>query len=307
MSYEVFLQKYKNFNPEIVLLDEFKVDVYENIKPTAIPGIDFCMIKMVGDVYNELIKYTKWQRSKDIKQDIITFTFNNYPLLPINIKDINDIIEESRNKNEDPSTLNIKLDKAIKINIADFLANTNNEEGHKLLMDTYYKYHNNFPEVMIKHKLEWKEIEDEFKEIEKLIFKIFEPYIEDPNFIDTFQIIEDISNETKIKIEKLSKRILLDFQNDNNNNNNNNKNNNNNENPNPNLNQNDNYNDNDKFNHFLGIFETEMNKIYETSVKSRNFENQITDMLLAVYGPDKEIYKISLTIDFTNNLLTKIH
>jgi hypothetical protein len=286
MSYEVFFRKYKNFNPATVLLDELKVDVYENIKPTAIPAIDFCMIKMVGDVSNELVKYTKWQRSKKITEDIISFTFNNYPLLPINIKDITDIIEESRSKNDDPSMIDVNLIKAIKSNIAEFLENTKNEEGYRVLMDTYYKYHSHFPEVMIKHKLEWTEIENEFKEVEDLVIKIFEPYSEDPNFITTFQVIEDIANETKIKIENLSKRILLYFENEN---------------------QNLNQNQNVKFNRFLGIFESEMNKIYETSIKSRKFDKQTTDMLLDVYNPDKKMHKLSLTIDFTNNLLSKIN
>ena len=284
MSYEVFFRKYKNFNPATVLLDELKVDVYENIKPTAIPAIDFCMIKMVGDVSNELVKYTKWQRSKKITEDIISFTFNNYPLLPINIKDITDIIEESRSKNEDPSMIDVNLIKAIKSNITEFLENTKNEEGYQVLMDTYYKYRTHFSEVMIKHKLEWTEIENEIKEVEELVLKIFDPYVEDPNFIATFQVIEDIANETKIKIENLSKRILLDFEK-----------------------ENENQNSNIKFNRFLAIFETEMNQIYEITIKSRKFNKQITDMLLDVYNPDKEMHKLYLTIDFTNNLLSQIN
>lgn len=287
MSYEVFYNKYKNFNPATVLLDELKVDVYENIKPTSIPAIDFCMIKMVGDVSNELVKYNKWKKSKGLADDIISMTFKNYPILPINIADIIGIIEEMKAKNEDPATIDLKIIKVIKTNIGDFLENTKNKEGWSVLMDTYFKYRNNFSEILVKYKLEWKEIENETKEIEELVLKIFEPLTEDPNFIATFEVIEDIATETKDKIENLIKKILVDYENE------------------P-QEQNCVNNDNDKFNRFLGIFETEMNKIYEKSIKSRKFSKQITDMLLEVYKADKEMHKLALSIEFTNNLLSNL-
>ncbi len=285
MSYEVFYNKYKNFNPATVLLDELKVDVYENIKPTSIPAIDFCMIKMVGDVSNELVKYNKWKKSKGLADDIISMTFKNYPILPINIADIIGIIEEMKAKNEDPATIDLKIIKAIKTNIGDFLENTKNKEGWSVLMDTYFKYRNNFSEILVKYKLEWKEIENETKEIEELVLKIFEPLTEDPNFIATFEVIEDIATETKDKIENLIKKILVDYENE------------------P---QEQNCVNNDKFNRFLGIFETEMNKIYEKSIKSRKFSKQITDMLIEVYKADKEMHKLALSIEFTNNLLSNL-
>jgi hypothetical protein len=291
MSYEVFYNKYKNFNPATVLLDELKVDVYENIKPTSIPEIDFCMIKMVGDVSNELVKYNKWQKSRGLTDDIISFTFKNYPLLPINIDDITKIIEETKAKNQDPATIDLKITKVIKTNISDFLENTKNNEGYGVLMDTYFKYRNNFSEILVKYNLEWKEIENETKEIEELVLKIFEPFTEDPNFIATFEVIEDIATETKDKIESLIKKILVDYEN---------------ERQEQNCNDNNNDNDNDKFNRFLDIFETEMNKIYEKSIKSRKFSQQITDMLIEVYKVDKEMHKLALSIEFTNNLLSKL-
>jgi hypothetical protein len=287
MSYEVFYNKYKNFNPATVLLDELKVDVYENIKPTSISAIDFCMIKMVGDVSNELVKYNKWQKSKGLVDDIIAFTFKNYPLLPINIADITNIIEETKGKNEDPATIDLKIIKVIKTNIGNFLENTKNKEGWTVLMDTYFKYRNNFSEILVKYKLEWKKIENETKEIEELVLKNFEPLTEDPNFIATFEVIEDIATETKDKIENLIKKILVDYENE------------------P-QEQNCVNNDNDKFNRFLGIFETEMNKIYEKSIKSRKFSQQITDMLLEVYKADKEMHKLALSVEFTNNLLSNL-
>jgi hypothetical protein len=58
------------------------------------------------------------------------------------------------------------------------------------------------------------------------------------------------------KIESLIKKILVDYEN---------------ERQKQNCNDNNNDNDNDKFNRFLDIFETEMNKIYEKSIKSRKF------------------------------------
>jgi hypothetical protein len=313
MSYDVFYRKYNNINPEIITLDELKVDMYDNIKPIGVPIVDLCMIKLIDNVINKMMIYSKWKIASNIVKDIVAFTFNNYPELPINEADIFDKVEELKTRNKEPILIQFEVTKLIKNNIDNkFIINvdtTENEQNTKdiikkydiligNLYNYYFKYSSELENtVLLKYKLEWNEIDNQYTELIDSILKLYDSSIKDNNFIDTIILITDISNQSKNKIDKLIKKYITDFNNDN-----------------CNLiaeKSNNKYLfenlklltiQSDKLKDLFTVFNPEMDKIYETIIKSKNFEKNINDMLLEHYNQEKEIYRLNLKIEFLNNL-----
>jgi hypothetical protein len=60
------------------------------------------------------------------------------------------------------------------------------------------------------------------------------------------------------------------------------------------------------FNRSNILFNTEMDKIYDTIIKSKKFDKNITEMLFEYYNQEKEIHNLNLIIEFSNNFINQI-
>ena len=154
--------------------------------------------------------------------------------------------------------------------VSDNLKNSiNNEIDISKYFDMKAKYNNFLDKIKLKYQDSWDDIEKQYDSISNIVCENFSELENDLNFEKTIELIDSINNEASQQVERLLTQI--------------------------------------KTNGDVINFNEQIDYIYEKVIKSRNFDKTIHDVILDMYGVEKEIHRMSRSILLCNVLLNKIN
>ena len=147
--------------------------------------------------------------------------------------------------------------------------NINNHTDVLKYFEMKTTYDNFLDKIKLKYQDSWDDIEKQYDSISDIMLENFSELENDSNFEKTIELIDSINNEASIQVERLLTQI--------------------------------------KKNGGVVDFNKQMDDIYEKVIKSKNFDKTIHDVMLDMYGVEKEIHKISLSCDKFSSVLQCIN
>jgi hypothetical protein len=289
-------------NP-IVTFEEF-IDDMQHVKPTFIPILDICMMRLLDDFIHNLKNYYKWKECiNDIGPNIIKVTLELYPELQIDYVHINDMIQTQFNKREDP----FEIVKHI-FNYVQDIYKKYYIELDQVTIEKYYLFRSSYQQqitnLLINYQDDWTMLDNK---CDNIVIMLMDKYVElesDDNFIKSVDIIDAISESTSVKINTLITNItntntinenMDELYNMNN------------------ITNLDYYKIVDMFNNFkistTESFNKQMDIIYENHIKLYNFDEHIYNTISTLYNVEKAKHNLSLSIKLyplvLNYIITK--
>ena len=164
--------------------------------------------------------------------------------------------------------------------ISDCIKNNLNT-NEKDIVSKYFEiksYYNNFLDnIKLKYQQQWDDIKKQYDVVSNILLENFSELENDVNFELTTTLIESIGNEASKKVNQLitttdihmgKTHIILP--------------------------------------EIIIDFENKMEQIYKDVISSKKFDKLINDALLDMYGVEKEIHRMSLSLKNCSNVLTNI-
>ena len=265
--------KYSQNTNITISYDEILND-FRQIKPTFNPILDICIIKKLGSYITDKIHYQQWQICPDLADEICMI---HVDMIDIDNIMILDIIKNASSKHKPPShTINQILyfvSDAIKANI--------NTINSNITVSTYFdiksKYNNSLDQIKIKYTDSWTDIEKQYENISNIIIENFSELENDVNFKVTTDLIDTIGHEANKKIELLIKQFAILIK-----------------------------ENNQLISQIKIDFDKQMDEIYEQVVSSKKFDKVIHDIMIDMFGVEKEIHRMSLSLENCINVVQTI-
>jgi len=257
-----------------ISFDELLI-LYSSIKPTYVPILDICTIKTFGDYGYNVCKYIMWKACPNLIAEIIRVN-TLYSHYNISEQDIINIINTAITKNDIPSSI---IDKVYYFVSDTLLKNIN--KSNKDEVNKYFKmksaYNNSLQELTLKYKDIWDDLEEQYEKISDVLCKNFNELETNEEFEEATELIESIGKEASLYINTLvNKKAILISKN-------------------PEL--------------LLQIkadFDKEMHEIYERVITSKHFSKSIHDVILDMYEVNKEMHRMSLTLEHSIDIVKKL-
>ena len=280
MNQSIYLKYSQNQNINSSF-DEILRD-FSQIKPTFNPILDICTIKIRGGYIYNVTNFQKWKICPNLLDEII----NTSQDIDYNMK-IEDIIKKAISKYKDPSyTINeifYFFSDKIKNNINDSMNDSINISKYFEMKTDYNNFLN---QIKLKYQDEWSDIEKKYDIISNTLIKNFNELENDCNFETTIELIESISKKVNCKIEQLIDCYSILIKNSN--------------------------SENILSSQIKIDFDKKMDEIYEQEIllhfnNNLIFDKLIRDAILDMYGVEKEIHRMSLTLENCSHILKKIN
>jgi hypothetical protein len=268
-------KKYSQNKSMYLSYNEIKQD-FSVIKPTFNPILDMCIIKTLGTYITNLTNFQKWQSCPNLIDEIISI--NKYMYYDYNIidQDIIDIINKAMIKYEQPSYTINKVYYFVSDTIKKSL-NMNNSDDVTRYFEMKTKYNDSLNQLKIEYQDTWSDIEIKYDSIGESLFENFAELEDDVNFEMTIQMIELIGSEASKLVEQLIiKKTILIKEN------------------------------NTLLPQIKLDFDVEMDQIYEHVIASKKFDKMIHDVILEMYEVEKEIHRMSLTLEHCTQILNTV-
>ncbi len=192
------ITKYANCR-NIVSFEEM-IDDFSQIKPSNIPIIDICTVKMMGNYAYMLENYEKWQVCPNIASEVFAILNANYPDLNFTLEEFNQLIEN--NKTKSPSSIDLQIFELFDAKYKQIYS-LNDTESMKKYFSSRMNNYSIIGEIISKYKLNWNEIEQKYELVEEIVSDNFGDLEEDENFNLVIENIEKIENSANNKIESL--------------------------------------------------------------------------------------------------------
>jgi hypothetical protein len=257
--------------PFSILLQEISM-----IKPTFNPILDICTIKNIGGYITNLTNFQKWKLCPKLIDEIILMNNSLFLDYKINNQHITDLIKKASSLYKSPSyTLN-KVSYYVSDSIKESL-NMESPDDVSKYFEMKSKYNDSFNQIKLMYKDEWDCIETQYEQISETLLENFSELENDINFEITTEIIDSIGNEISKEVEILIKQTAILIK------------------------------ENNTLKSEIKVeFNKKMDQIYEKIISSKNFDQLIHDVLIDMYGVEKEIHRMSLSLEECSNLLNMI-
>ena len=270
--YQSIFNKYSQKETMLLQPSELLKD-FSIIKPTFNPILDICILKTLGSYIYNITNIHKWQICPNLINEIID-TSHQYN---IQIQDIIDIINKGKSKYKKPEYTINKVYYFVSDCMKENLSKTmSSEDDINKYFDTKNKYKDSLDMIKLNYTDKWKEIDVIYDTILDILCENFSELEHDMNFEVTTEIIESIGSEASKEVEKLINLISQLLK-------------------------------NKKINILSSTmeiyFDSMMDKIYEKVILSKNFDNYIYIILVDMYGVQKSIHRLSLSLEISANVL----
>ena len=263
--------KYSKTNSITISYDEILNDFCQ-IKPTFNPILDICTIKTFGSYITNKINYEQWQICPNLTDEICMIHVDK-------IQDIVDIIKQGSSKNEKPSYTINKVYYFVSDTIKADLT-SKQKDLSSLDVSKYFemksKYNESLDQIKLKYTDCWNDIEKQYENIGNILIANFSELENDVNFETTIELIDSIGNEASKKIDVLIKRTATLLK------------------------------DTELTLQITNNFNKQMDEIYEQVVLSKKFDKVIHDIMIDMFGVEKEIHKMSLSLLQTIEIVRQI-
>jgi hypothetical protein len=278
MTQSIYSKYSQNQNMDISY-DELLKD-FTTIKPTFIPILDICTIKTLGSYITNITNFQKWKTCPNLI-DEITRIAHTAEFVDYNLKDqdIIDILQNARNKYENPSYTINKVSYYVSDRIKESLNMMKADDVSKYF-EMKSNYNNSIDKIKLKYTDAFLDIEKQYEVIADTLCENFSELENDMNFEITTEVIDSIGNEASKEVESLIKRTIILI----------------------------------KENNVLSLspemridFDNAMDQIYEKIIASKNFDNTIHDVILDMYGVEKAMHRMSLSLENCSYILNKIN
>jgi hypothetical protein len=270
MNHQIY-NKYSQNQNMCIPFNEIAYD-FSQIKPTFNPILDICTIKLLGDYIYRMTNFQKWKLCPNLIDEILSYG-EDY-----NIKnqEIINIITKSINAYKAPSYTINDISYFVSDSIKNSL-NLNNIDNVEKYFKLKSNYNNFLDKIKLKYKSEWLNIELQYENITNILLENYSELETNLNFQITTEIIDSIGYEASCKVKQLidTTAILL------------------------------------KNNNILSSqikidFDKQLEQIYEQVISSKNFDKLIHDALLDMYGVEKAIHRMSLSLENCSNILNMV-
>jgi len=266
-QYQSIFNKYSQNQNMLLPFNELMKD-FNMIKPTFNPILDICIIKTLGSYITNTTNYQKWQICPNLINEIHMSIDSNI----IEIQAIIDIVDKARKNYEQPDFTINKVYYYISDCIKDSL-NMNNSDDVLKYFEMKSEYKERIDMIKLKYSDTWKEIEKQYETIIDVLLENFRELENDLNFEATTELIDSIGVEASKEVEKLINKTAI-------------------------LIKENNYSPQIKID-----FDKMMDQIYEKVILSKNFDKYIHDIIVDMYGVDKSIHRMSLSLENCVNVL----
>jgi len=245
---------------------------FGQIKPTFNPILDICTIKIIGGYIYNRMNFEKWTSCPKLLDEVM-YMNENY-----NIKkqDIADIIKKGSSKYKDPSYTISEVSYYVSDCIKSSL-DMNKRDDVQLYFEIKENYNMFFDKIKEKYQDEWDNIDKKYEDISNMLLENFSELENDLNFESTVEIIDSIGYEASDKVKQLIETTANHI----------------------------------KKNYIISSqikidFDNKMEKIYEDVVTSKKFDKIIHDTMLDMYGVEKAIHRMSLSLENCSNVLNML-
>jgi len=274
-NYQHLYNKYTQNQNMHVSFNEILKD-FSELKPTFNPILDICIIKTLGTYIYNLSNFQKWKICPNIIDEIISMNNSLYSHYNLKNQDIIDIIKKAFNKNEVPSNTINKVYYFVSDSIKENL-NMNISGDVTKYFEMKSTYNDSLDKIKLKYQDEWNNIEQQYNIIGDALVQNFNELENDLNFERTTEIIDSIGNQASIEVNKIINNTAILIK------------------------------ENPTLSSQIKIdFDKKIDEIYERVIKSQNFEKSIHDVILDMYGVEKTMHRMSLSLECCSNLLKSI-
>jgi len=239
---------------------------FSEIKPTFNPILDICTIKMLGTYIYNKTNFEKWIICPNLIDEIINLSEYYHYL---QIQNIIDIIKKAICENKNPSYLFSTIYYFVSDSIKNNIDNVNK------YFEIKTNYNDSLNKIKLNYQENWDKIEKEYDIISNILCSNFSELETDTNFQITTDLIDSIGNEASYKVNKLITECLIKET-------------------------------TISFDEIKREFDIQMDEIYEKVIESKKFNKIIHDAILEMYGVQKEIHRMALTLENTSNILRYI-
>jgi hypothetical protein len=285
----------KYYERPFVSIDEMEDD-FRNIELTGIPSVDFTFISIIVKYFNDNAQHAVWEEYGD---EFVTYVYDSIVIileeLKINVADlkiskdiISLVIKRSVHMGDDPRYTNIKvvglMDTVLK---KYYVKDQTNKEQEVEYIKARLMVSKKLFNIAMSYKQQYKNIKTKFNSIINRIIENLK-LENDPKYIGAIHLMETIDEEASLEIESLldtvSKSIEEEFI----------------KNPDVFI---------EKKKKILGEFKIEMDKIYDTVIKSkskefRDPENPVFKMLSSSFENDKSFYMLLINLEVSIKFLS---
>ena len=282
---EQIYNKYSQNQSMYLSVDEILND-FSMIKPTFNPILDICIIKTLGNYIYNITNFKKWEICPNLINEIINIKDNksmqyNLPnnstdiFYNINNQDIIDIITKASSKYEQPIYTINKVYYFVSDYIKEHLDIKNSDD-----IDKYFtikaKYNEYLDIIKLNYTDTWNEIDIIYEKISNILFENFTELENDLNFEKTINIIDSIGIEANKKIQHLINSTALLIK------------------------------DNIISPQLKLDFDKNIDQIYEQIISSKKFDKLIHDVIVDMYGVEKSIHRMSLTLEHCSHVVNTL-
>ena len=247
---------------------------FTEMKPTFNPLLDICTIKMLGSYIYNKSNFEKWAICLNLIDKIIKMTNSLYSHYNLNNQDIIDIIKNAMCKNKDPSYIFTTIYHFVSDFLRERMAIADNAEEY---FEMKSKYNESLDKIKLNYQDKWKNIEKEYDIISNILYLNFSELETDINFQITTDVIDSIGYEASDKVQILINSTIHLI----------------------------------KKNNILNDvikkeFNIKMDDIYEKVIASKRFDKLIHDAILDMYGVQKEMHRMELSLEGCSYILNKL-
>ena len=246
------------------------------IKPVYKNSLEdiYDIMKLGTCIYN-VRNFQMWKVCPNLINEIIDVNtlYANYN---INEKDIINIVNQAIIENIKPSSVTEKvfsfvcesLRKHVKIGNIDDINN---------FFDMKTKYNDSLTLLNLKYIKKWNKLEKTHDKVENAIYKHIDTLNNDGNFTKMTDMIDNIGNESSLYIKELIKNVVILIK------------------------------PTDKLSPQIKLdFDIKMDEIYEKVIASKNLSKTDYDFLLNMYSVEKEMHRLSLSVEYSKIVLSAI-
>lgn len=246
------------------------------IKPVYKNSLEdiYDIMKLGTCIYN-VRNFQMWKVCPNLINEIIDVNtlYANYN---INEKDIINIVNQAIIENIKPSSVTEKvfsfvcesLRKHVKIGNIDDINN---------YFDMKTKYNDSLTLLNLKYIKKWNKLEKTHDKVENAIYKHIDTLNNDGNFTKMTDMIDNIGNESSLYIKELIKNVVILIK------------------------------PTDKLSPQIKLdFDIKMDEIYEKVIASKNLSKTDYDFLLNMYSVEKEMHRLSLSVEYSKIVLSAI-
>lgn len=260
--------KYSQNNSITISYDEILND-FSQIKPSFNPILDICTIKTLGSYITNKINYEQWQSCPNLANELAIYDMN--------LDDIKIAISKYKKPSYTINQVSYLVSDMIKANLDMNNPTKKKTEFSSLDVAKYFeiksKYNEYFDQIKLKYTDCWTYIEKHYENIVDILMENFSELENNLYFQETVAIIESISNEASIKIEVLIKQTAILIK------------------------------ENGLTLQIKIYFDKCMDEIYEKVVASKKFNIVIHDVMIDMFGVEKAIHRMSLSLENCANIL----